>query len=108
MIPPILVHIGCDATQRSVGSVIVVVVDPVFQDQSGFTHGSKLPLIQAVISEYSVEALVIAILPGLARFYVLSLYSLFSEHFLNRPGDEFAPIVTAYPIRLTIDGEKPL
>jgi hypothetical protein len=73
LFPPFLVHIGRDAPRRAVGSIIIVLIDQVIQDQARFANRPELPLVQAVIPENAVEALVVPVLPRFSGLDVLGL-----------------------------------
>jgi len=95
LIPLIPVHFGCDSTQGAVGSVIIVLVDPVIQDQAGLANCPELPLVQAVVSEDAIEALIVAVLPGLTRLDILGVDSLFFAHPLDRVRGQYFPHPTS-------------
>ena len=82
------------------GPVIVLFIDPVIEDKPCLPDGQKLPLVQAVIPQDAVGALVVTILPGFHGLNKLGLDAFFAQYFLNCLRDEFEAVVASYPLIL--------
>jgi len=67
----------------------------VLDDHAGFGERPELLTVEAFVTEASVEALHIAVLPRAAGFDVDRLDPVLGEPLLHRLGDELAPVVAS-------------
>lgn len=74
---------------------VVVVLTPGFDDDTGLGTAAKPLQRQALVAEFAIEALVVGILPWLARVDQRRLDVLLGEPLQNRVADELGSIVRA-------------
>lgn len=84
-----------EVADGAVGSVGVVVLDPIGDDDPGFGERVELLAVKELLAEGGVERLDEAVLPGRARIDVEGLDAAQGEAVADGPGDELRPVVGA-------------
>jgi hypothetical protein len=71
----------------------VVLMPPALEHDAGVLDAPELLAVEALIAEPVVEALAVAVLPGLARLDVVSAGALALEQLGELEGDELGALV---------------
>jgi hypothetical protein len=93
--PGSLEYQGCEIPQLAVRSLVIVVVEKRTASDARFCHRREDMQVQALITHRPIETLILAILPGLARFDVQRLHTTLPQSGLHRRRHKLCPIVAA-------------
>lgn len=85
---------------------MVVSLPPVLNDEPCFLQGREFFAIQALVSQSSVEAFNVAVLPRTTWLDEARVYFDRGEKFSNTPGDEFGAVVTSDELGNSTDREQ--